>query len=173
MYYSGVKRKLDFDRAKSEKKSEYTCKPDSVPRQSGTSVIYLSCLPLLMNFRSRTSHSFPKGFRIYMAFQPVRFIRYRHYCRYPGALTSRFHPYPCTKTGAVLFCDTFCIPPSRNPIRYVARCSTLSGLSSSLMYQGRDRAVYSPRRYIFLVILPTGRPDIPCAWARNTLSYGK
>lgn len=115
----------------------------------------------------------PRGIRIYMAFQPVRFIRYPHCYGYPGALTSRFHPYPCTKTGAVIFCDTFCIPPSRNPTRYVARCSTLSGLSSFPNHRKSDRAVYSSQRYTDFFTFPTSRRDRSCALARNTVNVDK
>ncbi len=96
-------------------------KPDSVfRRNAGTSAIYLvpaslpaSALPTLpagdCSRCVRAAHIPKPGDRVYLAFQPARFIRPAYCYATPCAFTTRFHPYP-ENFGAVIFCDTFYAP---------------------------------------------------------------
>jgi len=70
----------------------------------------------------------PKVTMTYVAFQHARFTPGKHCCIPPGALTSRFHPYP-NKLGrlfSVALSVLVCTRPGCSPVR----CSMLSGLSS-------------------------------------------
>ena len=93
------------------KKKPQTYKPDFVLRQAGVPVIYLvpiardlRCLPPLLS-RLPGKLCERHNYKVYMAFQPARFIPPFGYPNRSCALTARFHPYP--ETGAVIFCDTF------------------------------------------------------------------
>ena len=75
----------------------------------------LRCLPPLPARRPmREPHISPKGRKVYMAFQPARFIRSSICIGKPCALTAHFHPYP-EKSGR-LFSVTLSVPdPCRDP----------------------------------------------------------
>lgn len=69
----------------------------------------LRCLPPLPARRPmREPHISPKGRKVYMAFQPARFIRSPICIGKPCALTAHFHPYP-EKSGR-LFSVTLSVP---------------------------------------------------------------
>ena len=126
-------------------------KPDSVScRQNGkTSIIYLAwasrpksiCLPPLDKSEDQLSEQLNScGTRVYMAFQPTRFILPDRYLPGTCALTARFHPYPTARqNGRYSFCDTFCLQASypedigfgAHPLDGVALCVVRTFLISS------------------------------------------
>ena len=123
-------------RAQKRKKQPQTCKPDSVPRAftplvsaiylgpsvaGGLCAAYPPCLAVRRPLRTWARTPFPKKrCKVYVAFQPARFIPATCCQAASCALTTRFHPYPDTNVVAVIFCDTFCAPgyPGTPPVRW-------------------------------------------------------
>ncbi len=103
----------------STKKALQTCKPDSVLVAESLPFIWADAsrrgsalpTPLAGSCRSRcashTSSAEAKR-KVYMAFQPARFIRPPTCVGAPCALTARFHPYRGHRPAAVIFCDPLC-----------------------------------------------------------------
>lgn len=131
------------------KKTLQTCKPDSVPRaprrERGASAIYLgrnlaarlcAAYPPCQPEGRCASHASPDrspgaGHKVYMAFQPARFIRVPICTGKPCALTARFHPYP-EKSGR-LFSATLSVPwplPRPHPLGGAVLCVVRTFLPS-------------------------------------------
>ena len=110
-------------------------KPDSVLHLRKASVIYLvpyktgSALPTPLAFDPSGDEPKlcePHINKVYMAFQPARFVPHCSCLQRSCALTTRFHPYlvPENRVKAVIFCDTFyALPFGRTPP--VRRCGAL------------------------------------------------
>lgn len=92
--------------------------PEPLPfiwRQASLPASALPTLPAGDDSHCRRATRIPKpGNRVYLAFQPARFIRPAYCYTAPCALTARFHPYP-GNAGAVIFCDTLYVPAFGEP----------------------------------------------------------
>lgn len=113
-------RALCWKEITSSKRALQTYKPDSVPVSRPLPFIWASASrrgsalptplagPQKSQCASHTSSVGAEG-KVYLAFQPARFIRTSTCAEAPCALTARFHPYLRSRRPvAVFFCDPLC-----------------------------------------------------------------
>ena len=77
-----------------QKQTAPVCKPDSVGTSTAPPFISTVCRHTALSaYPPVSARATPAAARVYMAFQPTRFVRGAHCYTKPGALTTRFHPY--------------------------------------------------------------------------------